>query len=352
MWLGNTMTGLTNAAADGELAPQPQFAELGGIETPSEVASLPSDGSEGWRDEVTARLARYRARRKPRAPHYPSLLLPFDSAEREPWSRPASPYEVAAPTGREAAFEETEFTNVQAPPREAIENQVFDSVRQEPTPYVPVEPSAKIIEFPRSAAIPVFESSLADPIFDRPRIIEAPEILPPPPALGGILIEPPPAPKAENRRVESEIQPASIARRLLATAVDGLILLASLSGFAEIFVRFNPVRGPLVLLAGAVAAFAVALWFVYQYWFIVYTASTPGLRAACLKLASFDGSTVPRRLRRWRVLASMLSGFSAALGYIWCFLDADSLCWHDRITRTYLRVSTRPSSDRSARAQQ
>src|SRR4029077_15625108 len=38
--------------------------------------------SDSWRDEVAARLARYRTRRKPRTPRYPSLLLPFDSAER------------------------------------------------------------------------------------------------------------------------------------------------------------------------------------------------------------------------------------------------------------------------------
>src|SRR6202795_51344 len=37
--------------------------------------------SDSWRVEVAARLARYRTRRKPRTPRYPSLLLPFDSPE-------------------------------------------------------------------------------------------------------------------------------------------------------------------------------------------------------------------------------------------------------------------------------
>src|SRR5260370_39531025 len=45
--------------------------------------------SESWRVEVAARLARYRTRRKPRTPRYPSLLLPFDSPES--WSRLATP---------------------------------------------------------------------------------------------------------------------------------------------------------------------------------------------------------------------------------------------------------------------
>ncbi len=43
-----------------------------------------------------------------------------------------------------------------------------------------------------------------------------------------------------------------------------------------------------------------------------------------------------RRLRRWRVLASYLSAVSLGMGYAWVFLDEDSLCWHDRITHTYL----------------
>jgi len=43
-----------------------------------------------------------------------------------------------------------------------------------------------------------------------------------------------------------------------------------------------------------------------------------------------------RSLRRWRVLASWLSAASLGMGYAWLFLDEDSLCWHDRITHTYL----------------
>jgi hypothetical protein len=43
-----------------------------------------------------------------------------------------------------------------------------------------------------------------------------------------------------------------------------------------------------------------------------------------------------RRLRRWRVLASYLGAVSLGMGYAWVLLDEDSLCWHDRITHTYL----------------
>ena len=216
----------------------------------------------------------------------------------------------------------------------------------EQSPEQAPEQSAKVIEFPRSAAIPVFHSSdLADPVFDRdrPRIVEAPEILPPPPALGGMLIEPAQPEPAERRADFASACPsASIARRALAAVVDGVVLATALAAFAAIFVRLNPsldpVRGPLPLLAGALGVVAILLWMAYEFFLVVYTGSTLGLRAARLRLAGFDGSPLNRRLRRWRVLASFLSAFSAGLGYLWCFLDQDGLCWHDRITRTHVQL--------------
>ena len=120
------------------------------------------------------------------------------------------------------------------------------------------------------------------------------------------------------------------------------MLAAALAAFAAIFLRLNPIRGPLPFLAAATGAIAILLWMTYQFAFLVYTGSTPGLRAARLRLATFDGSPLNRRLRRWRVLASFLSAFSAGLGYLWCLLDQDGLCWHDRITRTCIQPVAQP----------
>lgn len=317
------MTGLTNSATGGCPAPQAHLGDPAADGGPEPTPASRPD-PEAWRSEVAARLARYRTRRKPRAPRYPSLLLPFDSSDN--WSRPAAFPSSSTPIAPSA----THFA-------EPVERRA--PVPPQPASLPEPEPSAKVIEFPRSAAIPIFHATrLADPIFDRPRIVEAPEVVPPPPALGGILIDPIQQLPADARAgVDSLIRSASIPRRLLATALDGLILAAALSAFAAIFLRFNPAGGPLPLLAGVAAAVAVVLWMAYQFLFIVYTGSTPGIRAARLKLATFDGSPVNRRARRWRVLASFLSAFSAGLGYLWCFLDQDLLCWHDRISRTHLQ---------------
>ncbi|MFZ3341289.1 MAG: RDD family protein [Terriglobales bacterium] len=325
------MTALMNTASDGDLARAPQLCDPAALPDTEAGSAAPVE-LEPWRNEVAVRLARYRARRKPRAPRYPSLLLPFDSSDV--WSKPAANASRSLAT-TPAADSPLLLREANVPVEDAVAP--ASHVRASLPELEKAE--TNLIEFPRSAAIPVSQTStLADPIFDRPRIVEAPEIVPVPPALGGILIEPALPPPADNRNAaESRIQSASIFRRLLATAVDGLILGAALSAFALIFLRFNPLRGPLPILAGVTASLAISLWFMYQFLFIVYTGSTPGLRAARLKLVKFDGSPAPRSLRRWRVLASFLSGLSAGLGYLWCLLDSDSLCWHDRITRTHLR---------------
>jgi len=339
------------------------------------------ENADSWRAEVAARLERYRTRRKPRTPHYPSLLLPFDAPES--WSRPAPPTGMAGTGSTDTGLAGIGVAAVATPPARA-ENSTFPALQepradgatsfaeprqtQAPSPdryleqvpeqFAP-EPSAKVIEFPRSAAIPVFHrSELADPVFDhdRPRIVEAPEVLPPPPALGGMLMEPA-QPEPAGRQAGADFPlpsaSASIARRALAALVDGIVLGTALAAFAAIFLRLNPslnpelklslnlLRGPLPTLAGPTFAAALAVvtllfWAAYEFLFVVYTGSTPGLRAARLRLAAFDGSPLNRRSRRWRVLASFLSACSAGLGYFWCFLDQDGLCWHDRITRTHV----------------
>jgi uncharacterized RDD family membrane protein YckC len=412
MTSGLTNVASTNPATGGDPAASGSGAVL------ADAAALDLnllENADSWRAEVAARLERYRTRRKPRTPHYPSLLLPFDAPES--WSRPAPPTGMAGTGSPGIGAAEIGVAAVATPPARAQQNSTFPAQQepradgatsfaeprqtqapspdrfpeQVPEPFAP-EPSAKVIEFPRSAAIPVFHrSELADPVFDldRPRIVEAPEVLPPPPALGGMLMEPAqPEPAGRQAGADFPLPSASIARRALAALVDGIVLGTALAAFAAIFIRLNPslypaldlglkpslnlVRGPLPMLAGptlaqpmlagptfagptlaqptfagptlaqptfaaALAAVTLLFWAAYEFLFVVYTGSTPGLRAARLRLAAFDGSPLNRRSRRWRVLASFLSASSAGLGYFWCFLDQDGLCWHDRITRTHVR---------------
>lgn len=291
-----------------------------------------SNDANAWRDEVAAKVSHYRARRRPRAPRYPSLQLPFDPPEA-PCNRPYEAPQPAQTASRLAVAMQdiaplsiSDTSSVQVAP-----------VAPDVSP-TPPDAGAKILEFPRSWAAPaaIFDE-LAEPVFERPRILEAPEVQPPPPALGGMLIEPAEEPVTERRPgFELPLQPAPMSRRIAAGAIDALLVAAALALFAYTFFRITSVVPSWRLALGPAAAVSAAFWAGYQYLLLVYAGTTPGLKLAKLQLSQFDGSAVPRNLRRWRVLASVLSALSLALGYAWCFLDEDELCWHDRITHTYM----------------
>jgi len=131
------------------------------------------------------------------------------------------------------------------------------------------------------------------------------------------------------------LQTAPFSRRLLAAGMDGLLVVTGLTMFGYIFLKLSG-PAPLLSMAEVAAGLTATLWFSYQYAFLVFTGATPGLRLARLAVTHFDGRPVSRKMRRWRVLASLLSCVSLGLGYAWCFLDEDQLSWHDRITRTHL----------------
>ncbi|MGB8469345.1 MAG: RDD family protein, partial [Candidatus Sulfotelmatobacter sp.] len=233
------------------------------------------------------------------------------------------------------SFAEGAARAVEGPPP-----QVSPAEAPQPAAPAPSPTTAKIIEFPRSWTPPPAPfDELAEPVIDRrrPRILEAPEVVPPPPALGGITIETVQRPEAEKRPgIDIPLQSAPLARRIFSAAIDGVIIAAACSLFAFIFWKLAATRPPQLEMIGLAAGLSGLFWAVYQYLLLVYSGSTPGLRLARLELARFDGSPASRRLRRWRVLASFLSAASLGMGYAWVFLDEDSLCWHDRITHTYL----------------
>jgi len=169
-----------------------------------------------------------------------------------------------------------------------------------------------------------------------PRIVEVPEVVPPAPALGGIILEPEETEPEKRPEFEIPLQAAPVPRRLLAGACDGLLVTLACAWFAYIFFKLVAFVPPLPQGLVVRVGMSGALWVGYQYLLLVYTGSTPGLRLARLRICRFDGTPVDRRTRFWRVLASILSAVSLGVGFAWCYLDEDALCWHDRITQTYL----------------
>jgi uncharacterized RDD family membrane protein YckC len=308
-------------------------AHQAGQEGDSTIDPPPIENSDAWRRELQTKLTQYRARKRPPPPRYPSLQLKFET--NECWSSSAVPAQPAR------AASEEQVPPVPEPPVEPLHLRDYAALDVISSP-VPPEPTGKLLEFPYLPPPPSPQNELAEPVFDQPPIMEAPEILPPPPALGGILIEPSEETLEERRPgIDLPLKGAGMPKRVLASFVDAFLVLLAGAVFAYIISKITaslvPWRQATVAALGVIACF----WIGYQYLLLVYAGTTPGLKLARLQLSRFDGHPVPRRLRRWRVLASALSGFSLALGYAWCFFDEDQLCWHDRITRTYMAPKTK-----------
>src|SRR6266576_7162871 len=131
----------------------------------SEIASGPFQpdllgevGPLSWRDEVAAKLTSYRARRRPREPRYPTMRLKFG---------PSDPSPVTLARRQSVALESSIFSDAVVTSAGAI------TCPESAPPQA--EPSAKIIEFPRSLESQNLFDELAEPVLDRPRILEAPE---------------------------------------------------------------------------------------------------------------------------------------------------------------------------------
>ncbi|MGC1783379.1 MAG: RDD family protein [Acidobacteriaceae bacterium] len=134
------------------------------------------------------------------------------------------------------------------------------------------------------------------------------------------------------------IEPASIDRRVMAFAVDFAAVTAGFLGFLVVFAASTPhLPTGLTAVALGTAVYA-SLWVLYQMLFFSLSGATAGMLYAHIALCTFDDQNPTRRALRQRLAAWWLSCLPLGLGFLWCFVDEDNLCWHDRITRMYQRI--------------
>jgi uncharacterized RDD family membrane protein YckC len=128
---------------------------------------------------------------------------------------------------------------------------------------------------------------------------------------------------------------ASARHRAVAAAIDlSLILIAS----GLFYIAFYFVGGPPVLTRTSISFFAAVpliLALFYEGLWCFAGSDTPGCIWTHLKVLDFDGHQPTVRQRFLRVLGSFLSVMAVGLGYIWLFLDEESLTWQDHISKTF-----------------
>ncbi len=313
--------------------------------------------AQDWRRQISLQVRAHNARKRRRLdPDAP--LLDFDAepvaAESEIESKPRTSWwnqdveRAAEPSAIEEPLPEILLSAPAAVEDAASPSISYEQVEYAPEPEIefherpPLAPFPRInsrvvknvIEFPRGQHL----HELAEPVSDQLRIFEADEELPPlpPSPLSAIEIAPEEPPHVPAEELEVPLQIASTEQRVYASAVDGVIMIAAIASFGiatQLFATSLPMTKPLIASA---AICIVLLLGIYYFLALSFSLSTPGMQASGLQLRTFDGQSPSRTRLRCRALATVLSFAALGMGFAWALIDEDRLCWHDRITHTYL----------------
>lgn len=132
---------------------------------------------------------------------------------------------------------------------------------------------------------------------------------------------------------------APFGRRMMATMVDASIILGLAFGMAYVVAsRFDHLPGIRVSeVCGAIATLGLAA--LYEWFFLTFAKVTPGMRYAQLSLCTFDEEVPNATQVKGRLKAMLISVLPVGLGMVWSIFDEDQMSWHDRLSKTYLRLS-------------
>jgi hypothetical protein len=204
--------------------------------------------------------------------------------------------------------------------------------------------SGNLIVFPQPEVDPI-EEALAEPIPETPRILEAPlePQLPEShgPLFAAIELEPLPSPVIQpDAGIEAELPlpVAPLSVQLTCYAIDTALAWAAFGLFAWISISNTGIEvGNKAVMASGVVL-AGLFWMAYHCIFLHHAGATPGMNMTGVALCTFDDNVPCRATRGKRSAALCLSALSMGMGFCWSFVDEDTLGWHDRISRTYLRL--------------
>jgi hypothetical protein len=138
---------------------------------------------------------------------------------------------------------------------------------------------------------------------------------------------------------EHKLYQAPFGRRMMATVVDaGLIMGLVFGSIYLIASNVDSLPGKRVFEVCAVLG-VLGFAALYEWFFLTYAKTTPGMRYAQLSLCTFDEQLPSREQVNGRLKAMLISVLPVGLGMLWSLFDEDQMSWHDRLSKTYLRLS-------------
>ncbi|MDR3793241.1 MAG: RDD family protein [Terracidiphilus sp.] len=142
----------------------------------------------------------------------------------------------------------------------------------------------------------------------------------------------------EQRRAKAtSLDPAPASMRILAAVVDATLVAGSFlaAAAAAVWCGLSLPGLHTIEMGSAVGLLMVGL--LYASLFYMLGDGTPGMYYAHLRLVSFEGRRTCRMDRLVRMAGLALSALPFGLGLAWMLFDEEHLCWHDRLSKTYMR---------------
>jgi len=122
---------------------------------------------------------------------------------------------------------------------------------------------------------------------------------------------------------------------MAAVIYDALLLIAVLFFATAIALPFNSGQA----FSSNQYFFSLYLFcvaYLFYTWFWTHGGQTLGMRAWKMTLANDTGDRVTWQQATLRFFAALLSWACLGLGFFWCLVDKNRLCWHDRLSKTSL----------------
>jgi uncharacterized RDD family membrane protein YckC len=149
-----------------------------------------------------------------------------------------------------------------------------------------------------------------------------------------ILVGSPEENTPDRPRAAEEFLIAPLGGRFVAGLADALVLSLGAIEFGIIVwrvcgqVSLVPVN---IMVLVTIAAVAI---FVYFAVFTAITAATPGLLWEGYAIRNSQGGRPTPREALWRAFGVLVSLSAFMIGFVWAYVDSDTLTWHDRISGT------------------
>ena len=313
---------------------------LDGLETDSAHEAFQLEGMQAQASELHGSLISDESSLySPAEPGQASRLAGSTRASAESWPTPAAPETVVetAEDFREAGVAQPIYPNLIQFPRPMVATRRMRPTRAEgPLANIASQSQLSIFEVePGSVSTISAEpapavNGPAEPLWMRAD-------------LSGIEVKPQREENLFEERVPlarpaERIELAPLSRRIMALMVDASLTMAAFLSVALLFAS-HASKLPGSRVVGVCSALAVlGIAAAYQALFLTVVRVTPGMWYAGIALCTLDGCHTSRAQRCGRLTALLLSALPLGLGLAWALFDDAHLTWHDRLSKTYLRM--------------